>query len=236
LLAAVSLIVGFGLMTTPRVASAVPVVFSDGTFLDGEWTTTVLPSGLGGSGSAGQAATGGNPGAFREISITLVMPTSTTGARVDVVSIKPSAVYDPGTQAAIASIDYSEDAILLSGGGNGHALTLALEQAGVIYAGIPRLVSPDSAWTAKSLPGLVAADFVAISGGVGTPDFSASGAPIAFGFWRAFSSPPGSNGGTRVGGIDNWMVAVQPVPEPGSALLVGLGLGLISACRRAGVA
>jgi hypothetical protein len=209
LFAAVSLIVGFGLMTTPRVASAVPVVFSDGTFLDGEWTTTVLPSGVGGSGSAGQAATGGNPDAFREISITLVMPTSTTGARVDVVSIKPSAVYDPGTQAAIASIDYSEDAILLSGGGNGHALTLALEQAGVIYAGIPRLVSPDSAW---------------------------SGAPIAFGFWRAFSSPPGSSGATRVGGIDNWMVAVQPVSEPGSALLVGLGLGLISACRRAGVA
>jgi hypothetical protein len=223
---------GFVLTTTPLVASAAPVVFFDGTFLDGDWTTSVVPSGVGGSGSAGQAASGGNPDFFREISITLVMPTADIGAQVDVVSIKPSAVYDPASQAAIAFIDYSEDAILLDGSGNGHALTLALEQAGVIYAGLPRLVSPDSEWTPKSILGLVASDFRRV-GGTGQPDFSATGAPIAFGFWRAFSSPAGNSAGTRIGGIDNWTVTVHPVPEPSSALLIGLGIGILAARRRA---
>ena len=220
-----------GLIMTASVASAASVVFFDGTFVDGEWTTTVLTSGLGGSGRAGQSATGGNPDSYREISITLVRPTSTEGSLVAVASIKPSAVYDPGALAAIASVDYSEDAILLEGSGNGHALTIALEQAGVLYAGLPRLVSPDSVWTPKSIPGFVASDFVAIAGGSGSPDFSASGAPIAFGSWRAFSSPPGSSAGTRLGGIDNWTVTVHPVPEPGSALLVGLGIGILSMRR-----
>ena len=47
-LAVAVFVAGFGLVTTPQVASAVAVVFSDGTFLDGEWNTTVLPSGVGG--------------------------------------------------------------------------------------------------------------------------------------------------------------------------------------------
>jgi hypothetical protein len=237
-------VAAFGLLTMPRVASAVPVVissgtifepvvFSDGTFLDAEWTTSVFATGLGGSGGAAQASTGGNPDFFRAISITLVQPTSTTGSRVDVVSIKPTALYDPSSQAGITYVDYSEDAILLDGSGNGHALTIALEQAGVIYAGLPRLVSPDLVWTAKSIPGLVATDFIAISGGSGTPDFSTSGAVIAFGFWRAFSSPTGSSGGTRIGGIDNWMVTVHSIPEPASALMIGLGIAMICVSRRA---
>jgi hypothetical protein len=78
----------------------------------------------------------------------------------------------------------------------------------------------------------VATDFIAISGGSGTPDFSASGAAITFGFWRAFSAPTGSNAGTRIGGIDNWMVTVNSVPEPASALMVGLGIAMICASRR----
>jgi MYXO-CTERM domain-containing protein len=52
------------------------------------------------------------------------------------------------------------------------------------------------------------------------PNFSATGGPITFGFWR------GNNEGTysMTTGIDNWSMTIHTVPEP-----AGLGLAALSA-------
>ena len=210
------------------------VVFDD-TFLDSNWTQTATVR----SGppiftaTANQSPTGGNLDAFREMTHTWGSPTEATSVVID--HMYNQITYDPKTQGAIGSINYSEDGIIISTtappGIVGRGMDIfqdgvfyrSLTSTGVFYA------LTDTTWTTFSLAGLTAADFTSFTGT--HPNFSATGDPMQFGYLR-------SNGLfneviTNVHGIDNWTVTINPVPEPSSLYLAIIGgLGLIAAWRR----
>src|SRR4051794_36723265 len=86
-------------------AYADPIVITDGTFANSDWTTMVYVevSQNGDSHSEGQT-TGGNPGTCRQMHIVI----SGLGT-VSAFHKYNGASYNPSVQGAISSIDYSED-------------------------------------------------------------------------------------------------------------------------------
>jgi hypothetical protein len=200
--------------------------FTDTTFNDADWEVVLIPTGPGGTASAQQVTAGGDLGPFRSITISLNTPSATEDSQVAIFSGKLDAIWYPNAADApagethtgpISSVDYSEYAKLIAGQGNGQATGLAVKQGGIVYfvqQGGGLLTTPDFAWTPKQVTGIVPTNFIAIINGNGVqahPDFSASGAPIEFGFIRITSSPAGrGDAGTRTAGIDNWSVTVNP--------------------------
>jgi|SRR5271157_497938 len=211
------------------------IVVSDGTFNNSDWTQTATVDSGGPSytATATQNPMGGNPGAFRDMTFSWGGPGEATHVTVD--NMYNLYTYDPKTQGAIGSINYSEDGIIISstfsppGVGRG----MDIFQDGVVY----RTFQPgdgfygltNTTWTTFTLLNLTAANFGSATGT--HPNFSATGDPMQFGYLR-------SNGffgavQTDEHGIDNWTVTISPVPEPSSLWLAMIGgLGLIAAWRR----
>ena len=200
---------------------AVAVTVSDSTFLDTDWTLTQFTSGTGGSVTAAQVLSGGNPGSFRNVTDTL-----TGGGTQSVVlgaSIYAPFTYDPGVSGAIATLDYTEDAACTSGCfGSGQSTGPAILQGGNMYIlGSTLITGPGTAFVNHTLNGLTALDFGLVSLTASTivdttqhPDFSAGGAPIKVGFFRANGTGPGGIGYALAAGIDNWQVSVVPTAGP----------------------
>jgi opacity protein-like surface antigen len=235
--------------------AAAAVTVSDGTFADANWNLTQFTGGTGGSVTAGQVLTGGNPGAFRNLTDAL------TGGGVGIVlgtNIYTPFTYSAAVSGAITSLNYSEDAACTSGCfGQGQSTGPAILQGGNLYilGSSTVITGPSATWTPQVLSGLTALDFGLVNVTTTTivdntqhPDFSASGAPIQVGYFRANGTGLGGGGYTLAAGIDNWQVtivgaaqppaAVAPVPTLGTmelallALAVGL-LGLAFARRAA---
>lgn len=79
------------------------------------------------------------------------------------------------------------------------------------------IVTGTTSWTHGSLAALTANDFVALDGSNEKPDFSDSGAPMKFGFWRNHSrvgdTPVPYNQNLVIDhGIDNFSVTLQTTP------------------------
>lgn len=139
--------------------------FSDGTFANADWDITIFKTVTASSASRTQVNSGGDPGDYQQI--THVM--AGVGA-VHSVHINPSATHDPGTDGAIASIDYSERARTDSTEFNtfGAVPGVALRQDSKIYArflactqtdcsGLPGTIlpaPPATPWTTISAAGL----------------------------------------------------------------------------------
>ena len=197
------------LHTTSRLAvSSMPgVVFQDGEFLPADWlvTETVNPAQNGPVHSEERVAAGGNPGAF----LLMVDTMSAWPSSLRVVHAKELATYEPASQGAIYTIDFEEDCF-------GVGSNLLLEQ------GERRYIAPGSncnvfeTWSAPRLgSSLTVPDFKPLDGpdcaaNESCPDFSASAAPLRFGFVRgiALSAWHPAAGFTRTHGIDNWKVTV----------------------------
>lgn len=182
------------------------VTFQDGTFANAQWTTSIEVLNGGGSVSAFEVASGGNPTAFRRIENTLNSAIG-TGVSNTVYGFHRFAggVYDPATGGPILAINYAEDSQRISGGVQ--ACGVAVRQSGVIYYGLAFLTpTAFGTWATTTQTGLVAGQFDALAPGVQNPDFSVAGAPLEFGFWRGNSTSVGGGGGTTYGGIDNWRV------------------------------
>ena len=181
--------------------------FADDTFDDSDWHITRMSVNNAGSVSAVQEATGGNPDSFRRI----INHCAGTGT-IYGFHMKLDAVYNPAVQGAIESLDYFEDSRMFVGFGQGQATGPALHQDGRFYFG-PGMLSNQSTWTTQSRTGVAGETFVEFVNGSGHdsgshPDFSSSGSPITFGFFRR-----NSNGTYTINaGIDNWSVVLSVDP------------------------
>ncbi|MEO8431178.1 MAG: hypothetical protein ABI592_06675 [Acidobacteriota bacterium] len=193
---------------------ALAVTVSDTTFADANWTLTVFPAGTGGAVVAGQSTVGLD--FIRSVSDTVNLgPSLILGTH-----IYTPFTYNPASSGPITTISYSENAICLSGCfGQGQSTGIALLQGGNLYVSTVFLITgPSTSFHPVAASGLTAADFARVAVTATSffdntlhPDFSASGAPIQFGFYRANSAGAGVNY-TLVAGIDDFSLAINPAP------------------------
>jgi len=181
--------------------------FEETEFAIGPWTTEVIAGPAGGQ-TAVQVLAGGNPDAYRQVTTQTQLNTFTFHS-------DPANVYDPAS-GAIGFVSFEMDFLEIVGGGDGQAFGPALKQNGSFY-GISNFVTRDQVgWARTALAVQVPAfagniaflgsdDFPLLAGGgPSNPDFSASGAPITFGFLTANTL------GINISvGYDNFSVAIS---------------------------
>jgi hypothetical protein len=187
------------------------VVFADGEFPAASWVAAPLADGTSApTHSEETLATGGHPGAYRQMVVQF--PPQTFTAVLGYTSTAAS--YEPQTQGAILVIDYAEDGFApqpLSVQSTSSALLLG--QGGRRYIATTRNAYDRliAVWdVSQKTPSLHAADFKLYDGpacqaGESCPDFSSIGGPMRFGYWRISSGSPGLSVSH---GIDNWKVTV----------------------------
>jgi hypothetical protein len=198
---------------TPTGTSAATqeVGFFDGTFRDADWELATFGRGTGGTASGAQISTDGNPGEFRQNTHVLNAAPSNNASNVFSFHRRVGATYDPGAQGPISSYEQSEDARILSGPDQDSRP--ALRQDGRVYicrcAGV--ISSSFAGWLHLNFRRLTSADFFDLNDASRQPDFSANGSAIDFGYVReGRTSHTGTTSETRVAGIDNWRVIVNP--------------------------
>jgi hypothetical protein len=222
-------------------ASAQGAVYFDGVFNNADWSLTVItnPAGAGSTAQGFQVPAGGNPNEYRRIRHQLLVNSGLPNGHVTSLHMNVNAFYNPSTQGAITSIDYSEDSINFISNtivpGNGQGSGLAIFQGGRFYVQRnPILVMPFTSfsnWGPNAAPGLVAADLWELDNAgnfisTSNPDFSIAGGTMQLGFWRGNSG----NGSYNTDcGIDNWRVEI--IPAPGFVGMAAAG-GLLAARRR----
>jgi len=195
------------------VSSMPGVAIEDGEFALVDWavSTVAAPTPNGPMHSEEQALTGGHPGAFRNMVHTLPPGPSS----LQVMHTAQTKTYDPATQGAIYVIDYAEDCMVPSNTTSTYLVDsrLLVEQAGRRYTTSGFSYCTTNSWNAlppQSTLGVqdfVLLDGLACGAGESCPDFSASAAPLRFGFMRESQAKAGV-AGSIVHGIDNWKVTV----------------------------
>ena len=211
------------LATGLPVAARASIMFSDGTFDDGDWTlsiynfTTTTPGG--GSSVATRMPADGNPGDYRQVSITVYSAVGQASVNgIYSLNLRSTAVYDPQVHGAVASIDWSLDSNVLSIPPEfSLERGVLLRQDGIYF--IPYSSGGNtSGWVTTARTGLQAHDFFSLNG-VASLDLSSTASPITFGFYEFCFTRTHYPGYTAVSGVDNWSVAIQQVPEPGGGVI-----------------
>lgn len=194
-----------------------PVTFIDTEFLDMNWEIFLASLSQESSHTFGQQAAGGNPGAYREMTHTNPVNTVEPGMStfVNILHRRLGWEYNPAVSGAIDHIDMAMDRKIFSitSGGIpqfnlavGHVFRIY--QDGAAYFATDGVTITDYEWETHSRVALRAEDF----GSPGNrPDFSASGAPISFGFTRSNTNTAQSVEVVSVHGVDNFVVTVVPV-------------------------
>jgi hypothetical protein len=197
------------LVAVPVGASTIQ--WSDGEFNASSWEMTpFLVDGNGGTSSAFQILSGGNPGAFRQITIIVNSAPPYTG--IVFYHGFNAAAYNPSIQGALLEVEFSEDAISLPGSAGGQSSGPAIRQNGVVYV-TDWYGTTATTWTNHHLTHLTQADFHLYDDPTVHPDFSSSGGEMGFGFFRGNSTYSG--GYTTICGIDNWqMILTTDTPSP----------------------
>lgn len=214
------------LLALPSAANAV-VVYSDGTFSTSVWGFEFVGSG---TATPAQIASGGNPGTYRRITQTVTANSGWFYA-FSRYGTNTATRYDPVTQGAINSVDFSIQAQTISViNGQVPGLAMGIKQGSLVYVQSAFQNIGGPAWNTFSSAALTPADFFCANG-AGTLDFSASGAAIRFGFVTINAS---FSVGVETGGVteyDNFNATVNQVPAPAGIALLGIG-GLLAARRR----
>jgi hypothetical protein len=202
------------------------ITYSDGTFTPSNWGFETVGSGV---STPAQIAAGGNPGSYRQIDHTVNQNTGWyySFSRYGTTN---ATRYEPAVQGAIASLDFSIDARVVSTqGGQLPGLALGAKQGTLVFMQSSFFNVGNPAWGGYGVSGLTAASFTCING-AGSLDLSAGGAPIRFGFVVLNASfSPITTG--SVSEYDNFSVTAHAVPAP-SALGVAAGVGLAGAGLR----
>lgn len=180
-------------------------VFEDTEFAEADWSAEPYtpPGGTPAVHDEAQATTGGNPGAWRRMHVTV--PAGQGSVAVDHLSAQ--AVHDPATDGAIRVIDYAEQCVASSPS----EAALLVEQGGRRYSGWPSAPCASTVWGEPIRQLALGPDDLTLLGGEpcpagrACPDFSAAGAPLRFGYRRLLPAQPGA---TAEQGIDNWRVTV----------------------------
>ena len=207
------------------VSSMAGVVFTDGDFVDAEWTTSAIitPADLPSTYSVMRMTDGGDPGFYRKVTNDVLESGS-----VMVFHERPSAVYDPGSQGEIHRIDFSIDCLLITRSAQAANLLLISQGDRRYTASIATstFATPNCARDPPDLVGrwytaprttLAREDFDLVAGPAcgsneDCPDFSAHAAPLRFGMvTHAYVGGP--RPATPVNyhfeqGLDNWKVTV----------------------------
>ena len=195
---------------TVAVSSMPPVVFQDTEFAPADWVATAIVQPPGGPTHVEQqVATGGNPGAYRQVALSMPGGNSVLTA----FSTYQGGTYDPASQGPIYLIGFSEDCVALPGV-LGVGPQLLLEQDGRRYAAGAGGFC-DATWRKQDFlrASLARADFFQLDGpacaaGTACPDFSANGQPMTFGFVNSNQGSTGFAGASGGFGVDNWVVKV----------------------------
>lgn len=212
--------------------NSLQIVFSDSEFASGDWFYEVGAWG-GGAGFSTQELSGGNPGAYRLINLSMTAGTGGAG----LYAFKSTAVHDPSTQGAIASVAFSEDLRMVVGSVPGMSSGSMLLQNGLRY--YRWCWETDSvSWTNRTAHPTGSHDYL-LDGLQDNgsnpirPDFSANGAPITFGYFRNIQGVAGTNF-FMTSGIDNWTTTVVTVPEPSAWQLIAAAalVGIVWMLRR----
>jgi hypothetical protein len=193
-------------------ASANPLPsFDDGEFLSGTWSHVVLLEGGVGAGTVTRQTSGGNPGAFLEVSTQ-----SGWDLHMWVAMWKNDIYWDPSEYGPADSLGFMIDEKAISSFGSGQNIKLLVVQEGRYY------LAPLVPWTTTSGTGttwetiifdpVTEDDFGEIPplpyDPTGKPDFSSTGAPVYFGFAVGVSSVLDP----RIHGYDNWTVWLYVPP------------------------
>lgn len=197
---------------TLRVSSMPALVFEDGEFVESEWTVASAPTPPqnGPSFTVARIPTGGNPGAFRRVTYNV----SSVPGTVRVFHGRLPATYFPTSQGAIYVTEFSVNCRSLSPDSAGLSVKPMLEQGDRRYAALAELAgrcSPGS-WSAVGETFLERGlfrleDGPACGATEACPDFSATAAPIRFGFASGVVRNSGG-AATLEHGFDNWKVTV----------------------------
>jgi hypothetical protein len=202
----------------PPPPASLCTVFStigDSYFQDANWDAVDVSKDGTASQSPLQVLTGGSPAgtdfiftqdpAYRRLTTTVGPPAGGSGtSRISTAYIRNDGSENPSTGGAITRLVFWQDDIVESGPSS-LAVTwgIAVRQGGTVYTkALGTLTS--STWQPRGPIEVSAADF-----GSPGPDFSVTGGPIKFGFFRSVTSagnPTRPN--TVVHGIDNWQVRI----------------------------
>lgn len=193
---------------TLLVSPGPPLVFQDADFAVDAWTVSVVtePATSGPTLAVAQAASGGDPGAYRALRYD--MTAGASGLRA--YHLAASATHDPATQGAIYGIDFSASCIKTGGGQVDVALLV--EQGGRRFGSTSWGCS--IAWMKVFDQGaLRALNFRQLDGppcgnNPDCLDFGPRGAPLRLGLFTSAAQPAGAPAVTMTQGVDNWRVAV----------------------------
>jgi hypothetical protein len=190
------------------------VVFQDADFPVSNWTVTATaqPAENGPTHAESQATDGGDPGAHRRITYQMTAgPSSLLLNHFEIGS-----TYDPARQGAIYTIDLEGHCSRSSFSSGliftGLTQSPMFEQAGRTYQPRDWHGSCQLDWSGMRVWSLKADEFLFSGPACGAnekcPDFSATAAPLRFGFVTNLGLASGSSAGSVVQGVDNWKVTV----------------------------
>ncbi len=198
--------------TCATAVHAATAIFQTGDFTPGEWTSVFSGTG---TASAATESTGGNPGAYR--GITLSVLSTKIGNYSEAAQLWEVAQFTPAIQGAISSVSLSYDITLVSSTYKPYAVTgIAVRQYGLscYYSPVGSSARPPN-WETISWTNIV-------------PLFPqvnwTSGGTITFGLSDKSSNSDVPH--TMNTGYDNFRLGVtySPIPEPSTFALIALAV------------
>jgi hypothetical protein len=181
---------------------------ADGDFAEADWLVLPQVNGVGSVDAVATLPAGGNPGAYRDLQMSLGTGSFDGVAAAQIYTL---ATWDPAVDGSIGAIHCSVDFAAFDGVPT--RLGFVIEQGDALYAHVPDPLAANTDWQTFSGRWLQAADFPPLLPfASGQPDFSIAGAPIRFGVATGQFALYIDDQTSLHHGVDNWQLTVNPPP------------------------